>query len=339
MPQSPPVSASDAAGDAPAAASDAPAAASDAPAAGDEWQFTGNRCRSIAKVHVAELAAAQFGRVRYGQVRAQGVSDRTIRRWRADGYLHPVLPGIDAVGHARSSPEADLAAAVLYAGPEAMLSHGTAIWWLELLRYAPDEIHVSTPRRVKSTGNVIVHSRRNLERVMRRGLPVTTVSQALLDFAATGPADLLRLALANADYQDSLDLRQLHELTGRGIVGSAAIKQATNIHLPQLAHTRSELERRMLTLCQNHRLPIPLCNVYIDGWLADAYWPDHRLVVEVDGYLGHRTRAQLERDHQRDFELRAAGYTVLRYTWRQLTETPAAIACELRQYVRSCRPN
>jgi very-short-patch-repair endonuclease len=304
------------------------------PAADDEWRFRGEGCPSNAKVRVAELAARQFGRVRYDQVHALGVSKRMIGRWRADGYLHPVLPRVDAVGHPGSSTEAELAAAVLYAGPDAMLSHGTAIWWLDLLRYPPDEIHVSTPRRVTSAGNVIVHPRRHLERLMHRGLPVTTVSQALLDFAATGPSDLLRLALANADYRDVLDLPALRELTGRGITGSAAIGQAIQIHIPELAHTRSELERLMLTLCQDHGLPIPRCNVLVNGWLADAYWPEHKLIVEVDGYRGHRTPAQLERDHQRDFELRAAGYIVVRYTWRQLTTMPASIARELRQYVR-----
>jgi very-short-patch-repair endonuclease/predicted transcriptional regulator of viral defense system len=290
-------------------------------------------CPSNPKVRVAELAATQFGRVRRDQVRALGVSDRTIGRWRADGYLHRLLPRVYAVGHAGRAPEADLAAAVLYAGPNAMLSHGTAVWWLDLLRYPPDEIHVSTPREIKSIDGVVVHPCRNVERVRHRGLPVTTVSQALLDFAAAGHGDLLRLALANADYQDCLDVTGIRKLTGRGIAGSAAIGQAIQIHLPELAHTRSELERRLLTFCQDHRLPIPQCNVYLHGWLADAYWPDHRLVVEVDGYRGHRTRAQLERDHQRDFELRAAGFIVLRYTWRQLTTTPASIARELRQYV------
>jgi very-short-patch-repair endonuclease len=283
---------------------------------------------------VAELAAVQFGRVRYDQLRTLGASEGTVGRWRADGYLHKVLPRVYAVGHAGASAEADLAAAVLYAGPNAMLSHGTAIWWLELLKYPPDEIHVSTPRSVKSVNDVIVHPRRHLTRVMHRGLPVTTVSQALLDFAATGPGDLLRLALANADYQDSLDVTGIRRLTGRGIAGSAAIGEAIQIHLPELAHSRSKVERRLLTLCQDHGLPIPRCNALVNGWLADAYWPDQRLIVEVDGYRGHRTRAQLERDHQRDFELRAAGFTVLRYTWRQLTTTPASIARELRQYVR-----
>jgi very-short-patch-repair endonuclease len=305
------------------------------PAPDDECGFMGDRCPSNPKVRVSDLAATQFGRVRRDQIRGCGVSDRTIGRWRSVGYLHKVLPRVYAVGHPGASTEADLAAAVLYAGPEAMLSHGTAVWWLELLRYPPDEIHVSTPRTVKSIDEFVVHPRRRLTRVMHRGLPTTTVSQALLDFAATDQPDLLRLALANADYRDLLDIAQLQRLTGRGIAGTVALNEALRIHLPRLAHTRSELEQLLVKLCQTHRLPLPECNVYVHGWLVDAYWPEQRLVVEVDGYRGHRTPAQLERDHRRDFELRAAGFIVIRYTWRQLTDTPRSVARELRQYVRS----
>ena len=40
-------------------------------------------------------------------------------------------------GTARPSVEADLTAAVLYAGPGAMLSHSTALWWRGLIDRQP----------------------------------------------------------------------------------------------------------------------------------------------------------------------------------------------------------
>jgi very-short-patch-repair endonuclease len=39
--------------------------------------------------------------------------------------------------------------------------------------------------------------------------------------------------------------------------------------------------------------------------------------------------SRLEEDHRRDLELRTAGYTVLRYTWRQVTKTPELVASDL----------
>ncbi len=300
----------------------------------DEPQFTAGGWRVNAKVRVAEVAARQFGRIRCDQLRAAGVSDTTARRWCDSGYLHRVLPRVYAVGHPGGSIDADHSAALLYAGPGAALGAGTALWWRGLLKYPPDRIFVATPRRVGDLGEILVRRERRRERRWHRGLPTTTISQALVDFAATAPPrNLLRFALASADYHDLLDLDAINALTGRGFAGSAAINEALEIHLPQLAHTRSELEIVLLEVCQRYGLPMPETDVLIDGYLVDALWPQRCVVVEVDGWQGHRTRAQLERDHQRDLVLRSAGYVVLRYTWRQLTETPAAVAEDLRRYL------
>jgi hypothetical protein len=261
-----------------------------------------------------------------------GVSGRTIGRWRNTGYLHPELPRVYAVGHPGRSTESDLTAALLYAGPGAMLAAGTALWWLELLKYPPPRIFVATPRRVRNLKNVVVQRERDLPRIWRNGLPTTTPSQALLDFAATGKPDLLRLALANADYQGLLDVNAVTQLTGRGIAGSAALTEALQMHLPELARTRSELEQAFIAFCQSYGLPIPLVNVYVEGHLVDAYWPEQKVIVELDGYQGHRSEAQLHSDHQRDLKLRAAGFIVLRYSWRQLQRAPAEVAADLARY-------
>ena len=300
----------------------------------DEPQFTGGGCRSNARVRVAAWAARQWGRIRFDQLRRTGLSSRTIGRWRDDSYLFWELPRVYAVGHPGRTPESDLAAAVLYAGPGAMLDGASAIWWLGLLKYRPERIYVSTPRRVRDHGLIIVHRERRIERRWHRGIPIASPSQAILEYAASGPRnDLLRFVLANAEYEGLLDIRALQALTGRGIAGSAAVNDALQIHLPQLAHTRSRAERLLLIILQAAGLPIPKTNVYVTGWLVDAYWPQHRLIVEIDGTRGHRTPAQIRRDHRRDFELRQAGYIVLRYTEDQLESDPEAIVSELRRYL------
>ncbi len=125
--------------------------------------------------------------------------------------------------------------------------------------------------------------------MLHNGLPVTNPSQTILDFAATGSADLLRFVLANADYNEVLDVKRLLSMMGRGIAGSAALNDALAIHLPEMARARSRGERLLLSL--------------------------------------------FYADHQRDLELRAAGYVVLRYTERQLLETPAAVAADIRRFL------
>lgn len=44
-----------------------------------------------------------------------------------------------------------------------------------------------------------------------------------------------------------------------------------------------------------------------------------RVVVELDGYEFHRSRAQFEEDRRRDRELVAQGFIVLRFTWSDVT--------------------
>ena len=305
----------------------------DSPALGREWRFTAEGWRSNARLRVAAVAARQKGRIRYDQLRALGISEGTIGRWCDEGYLFWELPRVYAVGHPGRTPESDLAAAALYAGPGGELSHATTVWWLGLLKYPPKEIHVSTPRRVQNYKNIVVHGRRKLERILHKGLPITPPSQAILDFAATGTHELLRFVLANAEYQGLLDVDALNASIGQGVDGTRALRAAIRVHLPQLALTRSDIERLLLMLCERFGLPIPLVNTYIGDWLVDAVWPHAKVIVEVDGIRGHRTKAQIERDHQRDLELRALGYIVLRYTEAQIRDTPAAVAADIRRYL------
>ena len=95
--------------------------------------------------------------------------------------------------------------------------------------------------------------------------------------------------------------------------------------IPEPRLTKSKAERRLLRLIRAARLPLPRTNVMVAGWEVDAVWPQNRLVVEVDGYAYHGNRAAFERDRRKDAALTAAGYRVVRITWRQLEDEPHAV--------------
>jgi very-short-patch-repair endonuclease len=61
-------------------------------------------------------------------------------------------------------------------------------------------------------------------------------------------------------------------------------------------------------------------------------WFEERIVVELDSRLAHSTSRVIENDHRRDMDLRAAGFTVLRYTWRQLKEEPQRVVADIRRH-------
>ena len=101
--------------------------------------------------------------------------------------------------------------------------------------------------------------------------------------------------------------------------------------------TRSQAEERFLALVRQAGFPHPEVNVRLGGHLVDFLWRDERLVVEVDGYRFHSSRAAFERDRLRDAALEEAGLWVIRVTWRQLTEQPYALVARLARALRPDR--
>jgi len=194
----------------------------------DKRQARGEQQSAI--VRVATLSGRQFGVVARRQIGALEISDSQIAAWLRASYLHRIHPGVYAVGHTGLSDEGWLTAAVLYAGPGAMLSHATAAWWLGLISRQPSSIELSTPRRCRSLPGIVVHERRELHPIWHRGLPATAVSQALLDLARTAAHDTLRRALAEAEYQGWLEIETIVAQLGRGKPGAAGLLCELRFH-------------------------------------------------------------------------------------------------------------
>jgi predicted transcriptional regulator of viral defense system len=287
--------------------------------------------RISAKVRVARLADRQAGLVGAAQLAALGVDTRETSRWVSQGYLLCRLPRVYAVGHRAPSVEADLTAAVLYAGPGAMLSHATAIRWLGLSDRQPRPIEVSTPRRCRSLPGVRVHSRRGCRRIWHKNLPVTTVEQALLDYASEASLPQVRHALAVADYRKALDLEAVRAMAGNGRHGSGMLRTALKRHEPKLARTRSPLENAFLSLCERAGIPLPDVNQWIEGVLVDAVWWDRKVVVELDGKDNHSSWAQIQGDRSKEMIVRGAGFDVIRYGTQQVEEQAALVESDLRR--------
>jgi very-short-patch-repair endonuclease len=98
---------------------------------------------------------------------------------------------------------------------------------------------------------------------------------------------------------------------------------------PDHDNARSHLERLFLTLTRTAQLPTPAPNHEIGGRSRDFAWPNHRLVVETDGYRYHASREAKRRDNRRDRELTALGWRPVRFTYEEIAFEPAQVAGEL----------
>jgi very-short-patch-repair endonuclease len=164
------------------------------------------------------------------------------------------------------------------------------------------------------------------EQTEKNGIPVTSPARTLLDLASQVRGDELESAIAEAYALQLTTERQLYFLQRHPRRSGAAALRAELKREGGPALTRSQAERLMRRLVREAGLPPPLTNHTVAGYSADFFWPEQRLIVEVDGYRFHGHRRAFERDRKRDAAHTLAGYRVIRITWRALTEERVAVA-------------
>jgi very-short-patch-repair endonuclease len=295
-------------------------------------------CAAPLDAAVAAIAARQHGVVSLAQVRALGLGDRAVQQRAARGRLHPVHRGVYTVGHPVLSADGQRMAAVVACGRAAVLSHrsAAAAWGLRATDRAHHEVTVA--RRHRPVPSVEVHTTRCLapdDVTTLRAIPITSVARTLLDLAAVLGPDALERAVHQAEVIRLLDARALRAAMGRAKGRRGVARLAAILAEPDPGPTRSVLEERFLELCRRAALPRPRLNMHmpIDGTLLelDALWPRERLVVELDGAAAHRTARAFHADRRRDARLGAAGFVVMRLTWRRVTRDHEVVADELRR--------
>jgi very-short-patch-repair endonuclease len=224
-------------------------------------------------------------------------------------------------------------AAVLACGSGAVLSHraAAALWGVR----GGSRIEITVPRGRRSRQGMQLHwaDLPADEVTVHDGIPVTTVPRTLLDLSAVVQRDELRGAMRQAEQlglRDPLWLGDLVERYPRK-PGAPVAKMLIEEAQRGLGIVRSEFEERFQALLLNACLPSPMTNVRIEGIEVDCAWPEQRLIVELDGRETHDTHHAFEHDRARDRRLSAAGWRVVRVTWRQLTEQPEELKADLRR--------
>jgi hypothetical protein len=202
-------------------------------------------------------------------------------------------------------------AAVLACGKGARLARRSAgaLWGISE-EWRGDVEVIAASRRTRS--GIRAMRTRSLPRsdVTRHfGIPVTTPARTLIDLARVVDRRTLETALAEAEVRS---LIRAESLAPRA---TGALAEVLGLSAP----TRSELERDFRRFIDEHGLPRPVINGYVEDLEVDAHWPEARLVVEVDSWHFHgTTRHAFETDRERDTIVQLAGWRVVRLTDRRL---------------------
>lgn len=291
--------------------------------------------------HLAALARRQYGVVTRAHLRALGIGDTGIRERIRTGRLHRLHRGVYSVGHTALRSEAYWMAAVLACGDGAVLSHASAAAHWEIRQSSAATVDVTVPARSgrQRRKGIRVHRSGRLAEsdvTVHEGIPVTTVARTLLDLADVLSKEALKRTVDEAEFRRRFDLAAViaavQDNPGRN---SAKLEKAAASGPPEL--TRSQLEQRFLELTERHGIQRPQVGIWIEGYEADFLWPEAGLIVEVDGFAAHGTRAAFERDRVRDRRLALAGLQTMRVTAAALRYDEDAIADALSELLSRSR--
>jgi len=239
------------------------------------------------------------------------------------------LSGTFSVAGAPRSWHRDVMTAVLWAGDGGAASHrsAAAIWGLD--GFPREAIEISTVKPLNSPRSDIkvhrVDGHLPPEIVEVENIPTTSVRRTILDLCA----------IKHPRAEGALDCALVRRLTTidqmwmlydhewiRGRRGVRILRLLLIERTPGRAPTHSELERIMKRLIKRERFPEPVrqheVTLSFGPIHIDFAYPDRKLAIETDSYGYHGDLKAFDRDRERDAELQALGWRVLRFTWVQL---------------------
>jgi hypothetical protein len=288
-------------------------------------------------------AATQHGLVTAAQCRDIGISRNTVQRLIARGVWTREAPGVYRVVGVPRTWEGRALAAVLAAGPGALVSHGSAahLWGLQGFP-APGRIDVTVARHARPVRRpgVVVHESvaHHLADPRRRwGVPVTGPTRTFLDVAG-GAEDLLVplraldeiRRLGHATWADLWESLLTHACSGRNGIAVArhALQLRDGKRVPD-----TEFARLFLRTIAAAGLPEPASEHVVTAggrrYRLDCAYVAPRIDIELDG-RDHLRPEVHDRDCVRDNQLELDGWLVLRFTWRRFRDHPDEVIDEVR---------
>jgi predicted transcriptional regulator of viral defense system len=291
----------------------------------------------------SRLLSWQCGVIASWQAEVAGISCRQMRDLVRNGRWQRLGFGIYASFTGQPPRTAVLWAAVLRAGPYAILSHETAAELDGLLDKCGKLIHVTVPhpQHLKPIAGLVIHrsSRAIGIRQQSRLPPRTMTEETVLDLAqaATSFDDVISL-LARAcqrrlttPFLIGETLGQRAKMRWRAEIELALRDVARGVHSPLEHRYVRDVERA-------HGLPTADRQAQAEqhGRLIyrDARYREYGVTVELDGRASHPDEQRWQ-DKHRDNAAAAAGIVTLRYGWADVTERSCETAREVASVLGS----
>ncbi len=292
-----------------------------------------------------ELAERQHAAFTRTQARQVGITDRRLDGLLDRGSIRRAGPGVFVVNGVPSSWTQRLQVAALGL-PGSLASHraATRLHRLDGVDHAPIELLVARGRhRRRRPDGVVLHETKDLRGPdvdERDGIPCTSLVRTLVDLPAVVHEFRAGVALDHAmrldpAVRDRVAARHV-EVARRGRNGTVALRTLlAERGAGELVD--SGFERRALRLIEDSPLPRPVTQHHvIDGdfecWL-DLAWPEHLVAMECDSLAHHQGERAFRWERVRRRRLNRLGWTVLEFTYREVTRQGSMVLTELARHL------
>jgi hypothetical protein len=285
------------------------------------------------------------------ELAAAGVSRGQLRRLVHRGALLRLARGVfapaDLVAAEAGSPPGEhalrVAVALAVSSPGAVASHHSAalIHALELLGRKPGET-VALTRSPGTVGcrtggpGVRIHiaALPAAHVVTRRGLPVTSVGRTVVDLARAS-SFVAGVVAADSALRSGQASKADLDLCITECAGWPGIQNARRVVAFADGRAESVLESISRVVFEELGLPPPDLQAWVGDeneiiGRADFLWRAYRTVGEADGAVKYADPARAMAQLKRDARLRAAGFEVVHFTWRDITRTPDQVAATIK---------
>jgi hypothetical protein len=276
------------------------------------------------------------------QLETFGVARTTTqRRCAAGGPWRSLLPGVVKLDNGPPTRADQRRAALLYAGPGAVITGADALdlHGLHRIPRAAGPVHVLVPaeRRRVGAGRVLVERTDRLPGSGSGRWPLAPLVRAVLDFGRRTPdRDVVRAAIAEAVQRGRCTPAELATELAAGSGRGSALPRQVLVEVG--AGVRSVAEAKARKLLLGTGSPQPLWNPRLydhSGQLVavpDAWFDDVGLAWEIDSLEWHLSPADYQRTVERRSRLTGLGVVVLETQPSRIHQHPADVLADLRRH-------
>jgi hypothetical protein len=272
---------------------------------------------------LAELAAENDGLITVDAINRAKINRELITERVRSGLLQSVQPNVWLFGQGELTFDQQCRAAVASSG--GFLSGVAALVWCRIIR-EPEEglkptVVVAGGKRPRLKDVVVIRTTRlePQDRTRTRGLATATIQRAMLDASQSAQPKELERWLDDGLVSQKLTLASVRKQLNRtpGVRGIEQLRALVEERTEGKALTRSQAEQRIKALLGSFDGPQPkflfvVRTVNGNRFEVDLAWPEHRIIIEIDGYQWHGGRSSWKKDLNRDAELVLSGWNVRR---------------------------